>query len=68
MANRLFNNQAPPKMPSGRVDPGTGKSSGAPRVTHKAAWPSGFLPGKTQPQRRDMGVRKIKTSMKAEGL
>ena len=68
MANRLYNKQVAPAMPAGGVKPGTGKSAGAARVTMKAAWPSGFLPGKTQPQRRDMGVRKIKTTMKAEGL
>lgn len=68
MANRLFNNQAASKMPPASVNPGTSKSSGTPQIVQKAAWPSAFLPGKTQPQRRNMGVRKIKTSMKAEGL
>lgn len=67
MANRLFNKQAP-KMPRAGANPGTPKSTGAPAVTMKAGWPSAYLPGRTQPQRRSMGVRKIKTTMKAEGL
>lgn len=68
MANRLFNKQVAPKMPAAGVKPGMGKSAGAPEVKQKAAWPSAFLPGRTQPQRRNMGVRKVKTTMKAEGL
>jgi hypothetical protein len=68
MANRLYNNQVAPKMPKVKVAPGMPRAAGAPSIVQKAAWPSAFLPGRTQPQRRSMGVRKIKTTMKAEGL
>jgi len=56
------------KPPSVKVSPGTPKAASSPRITQKAAWPTANLPGPTQPRDRSMGVRKVKVSMKAEGI
>ncbi|KPK67112.1 hypothetical protein AMJ82_11205 [candidate division TA06 bacterium SM23_40] len=62
MANRFHN-----KMPKRKGAP-TGKPEGRiPKIVEKtAAWPG--VPGKTQPRDRSAGVKKVKQSMRSEGI
>jgi hypothetical protein len=55
-------------IPAVSVSPGTGSADSQMPVVEKAAWADANLPGPTQPRDRSMGVRKVKTTMKAEGL
>lgn len=62
MPNRRWNHM--PSKGGGKNDLGGGK---IPKWNEKtAAWPA--VPGKTQPRDRSGGTKKVKQSMKSEGI